>query len=142
MPSKFGNLLLMGGFVLGGFLVLSPQIEAPTEPQELNEAEGLATVIIEHGTTAVFRVPIRVGEPVQETLAHLQALYDVSVEMRDSRYGPYIYEVNGTPAEEEDRWVFYLNDSAPTVGIDKSYVQPGDIITVKFQRYPAVTSSD
>lgn len=143
MPSKLGNLLLMGGFVIGGYLVFSPYIAQPTASQGVNEMEGLATVIIEKDTTAVFRVPIRDGERVEETLGHLTDLFEIPVELKSSDYGPYIYSINNTPAEDSDRWVYYVNDTAPTVGIDQTTIKTGDIVTFKFQTYKdSVTSSD
>jgi len=127
------NLLLMGGFVVGGYLLLQPSIAGPVKEVAIGQ-KGLITVIVEQETTTVFRVFVDEGAGVIQALEAFETQFDIPVQVKYSQYGPYVHEVNGLQANDEARWVYYVNEVAPSVGIDLFNIHIGDVLLLKFEQ--------
>jgi LPXTG-motif cell wall-anchored protein len=55
--------------------------------------------------------------------------------LQDTQYGPMIISIDGTSAQGNSYWAFYVNGQYASVGADSYKLQPNDKITFKLETY-------
>lgn len=72
------------------------------------------------------------GEPTALQLLQVTISSD-KVGLKDTQYGPMITSIDGTSAEGNSYWAFYVNGQYASVGADSYKLQPNDQITFKLE---------
>lgn len=75
-----------------------------------------------------------VGQPTALQLLQVTLGTD-KIGLKDTQYGPMITSIDGTSAQGNSYWAFYVNGQYASVGADSYKLQPKDQITFKLETF-------
>ncbi|MDP4107584.1 MAG: DUF4430 domain-containing protein [Bacillota bacterium] len=75
-----------------------------------------------------------VGQPTALQLLQVTLGSD-KIGLQDTQYGPMVISIDGTSAQGNSYWAFYVNGQYASVGADSYKLQPNDQITFKLETY-------
>lgn len=100
-------------------------------------SDSVSLKVIGNNGQSLYDSPYNIGIVGQPTALQLLqvTLGSDKIGLQDTQYGPMIISINGTSAQGNSYWAFYVNGQYASVGADSYKLQPTDQVTFKLESY-------
>jgi hypothetical protein len=100
-------------------------------------SDSVSLKVIGNNGQSLYDSPYNIGIVGQPTALQLLqvTLGSDKIGLQDTQYGPMIISIDGTSAQGNSYWAFYVNGQYASVGADSYKLQPTDQVTFKLESY-------